>query len=244
MMMMFHHLLLLLPFVVTSFQQMKINNKNVMRDNRVQQEQQQSRQPSPHVLFMGLYDKPLPPPPPSLPKNNDDNNKGTEETDDEVKLDELPLLFEMNKDGTERNGYLQPLVRRIDTAGCYYGPSDRIVQKLSKNANCHPSDAAWALESTRADIQEAWMRINVARRTELAKRSSVGENTPNNHQRGLEKEMYDLQIENEYEPRKANREEEEDGKRISKNANSNLPDQQWLPTKNPTPTDDEPWFTG
>jgi hypothetical protein len=121
-----------------------------MRDSRVEQEQQQSQQPSPHLSFMGFYDKPLPPPP--LPNRDDDNNKDTDDTDEDVKLEELPLLFEMNKDGTERNGYLQPLGRRIDTVGCYYEPSDRIVQNLSKHANCHPSDAAWALESTRADV--------------------------------------------------------------------------------------------
>ena len=76
-------------------------------------------------------------------------------------------LFSWTADGTEVNGLLPPLGRRLDLGiGCYFEESDRPVRRLQYMVadDLHYTDACWALEACRGNPTEAFMRIAAAKR--------------------------------------------------------------------------------
>jgi hypothetical protein len=179
-------------------------------------------------LAMGLYDKPLPPPP---ERRNETNKNDNDESPYEVQR-----LFKFNSDGSEARGLLPTLSRSLDSGiGCYFERSDRLVQNLVEKTDCHPEDAAWALEACKGDITEAWTQISVARRQLLDDTKDIG---------GLSSEVSEIIAENEFEIQKEERMEQEQKEKRAEYFRPSEPDQDWLPIKNPTPIDDEPWFTG
>lgn len=176
----------------------------------------------------GLYDTPLPPPP---ERRNDESNN--EENDISV---EVQRLFQFNLDGTEQRDLLPRLSRSLDSGiGCYFEESDRLVQNLVEKTECHPEDAAWALEACKGDITEAWTRISAARRQLLDDTNGIG---------GLFSEVSELIAENEFEIQKEERMETNRQSQREEYFKPSKPDDEWLPINNPKPIDDEPWFTG
>ncbi|KAL3930492.1 MAG: hypothetical protein SGBAC_011741 [Bacillariaceae sp.] len=163
---------------------------------------------------MGLYDNPLPP--------------------KEDEKDEIPIaarrLFNFKLDGTESGGLLPPLSRSLDSGiGCSFKPSDPEVQKLVETADCNALDAAWALDACKGDVTKAGSCIEAARTKFMDDGPS-----PSYSQNG----GFDL--------RKAERLKKQESKTKGRII-VGLPEpgeQDWLPIKNPTPVDDEPWFTG
>ena len=197
----------------------------------------------PTLLSMGLYDKPLPPRP--MPRNETSKQEGTGEDDDAneedyERSDLQPILFSFNEDGTEVNGALPPLGRSLRYGvECYYEVTDRIVRILIEKTDCHPTDAAWALEACKGDVTEAWTCISAARRQML------------DYGRGgssLSSEVSELMAENEYEilkeERLENEKQQERQQKKTDHFSKGTPDEPWLPRQNPKPVDDEPWFTG
>ena len=172
------------------------------------------------TLSMGLYDKPLPPRPP--PRGDDG---------DDFIIESSLKLFEFDASGNEVNNLLPSLGRRLDKGvGCYFEPSDRKVRNLVEKTSCNVEDACWALEACRGDTTEAWTCISAARRTQLES-SSTDDGWDENA------------IEERFRRVKAKKLKQ------GKSKESNLfqggkPDENWLPTNNPKPVDDEPWFTG
>lgn len=186
-------------------------------------------QPSPSHLKMGLYDQPLPPRP--SPRNS--NNSGGDDEEEEDSF-EAQRLFAFNTDGTEVRGWLPRLSRTLESGiDCYFEATDRIVQNLVSKTDCHPEDAAWALEACKGDITEAWTCISTARRQQL-----IGEDD------SLSSEVSQLMAENDFEILKEERMEQERKRKRDEFFKSGTPDEDWLPTNNPRPIDDEPWFTG
>jgi hypothetical protein len=170
---------------------------------------------------MGLYDKPLPPrPPPREPEKNGDD-------DDDAAFPIQQRLFEFDINGREKRDLLPSLSRTLESGiGCDFEASDRLVQNLVEKTECHPEDAAWALEACKGDITEAWTRISTARRQLL---NSNEENRPS--------------LQEQFEVRLKRDQEEKDRKKWGAFA-PGKPDEQWLPIENSKPVDDEPWFTG
>ena len=177
-------------------------------------------------LFMGLYDKPLPPRP--SPREDDNNNNNNDDDDDENQP--FPIqerLFEFDMNGKEKRDLLPRLRRRLDSGiECYFEEQDRVVQNLVEKTDCHPQDAAWALEACAGDITEAWTCISTARRTLL---NSNEDSFPS--------------LQEQFEARLKRDQATKDRKKWGTWA-PGVVDEQWLPTKNPNPVDDEPWFTG
>lgn len=211
------------------------------------------------VLRMGLYDDPLPPRPPP----RDDmaamrkRNAGEEEDDDEP--DEVSRLFTMTREGKEARGLLPPLKRKLLDygIGCYFETTDRLVQNLAEKTQCHPEDAAWALEACQGDITEAWTFISVARRTLLNKEVALPENVEDvdwdAELFGLIESWDDDELlrpvdQETFQALKAKRlqidRQDMTKKDIEDMFKGGEPDQPWLPKPNPRPVDDEPWFTG
>lgn len=181
---------------------------------------------SPHY-FMGLYDKPLPPrPPPPPPRDNDDDN---DDDDEEEQIQVSSQLFRFNVQGKEANDLLPSLGRRLDKGiGCYFEPSDKLVQNLVDKTLCSVEDACWALEACKGDVTEAWTRISVARQNQL----------------NSERDDDDDDLQEEFERNKQTRLEKERTRERLERMKRSKPDTDWLPIKNPKPIDDEPWFTG
>ena len=199
----------------------------------------------PTLLSMGLYDTPLPPRP--MPRNETSKQERIDEDDDENGDEDCersnlqPILFSFNEDGTEVNGALPPLGRSLRYGvECYYEVTDRIVRNLIDKTDCHPTDAAWALEACKGDVTEAWTCISAARRQLLD--TGIGGSS------SLSSEVSELMAENEYEILKEERlENEKQKERQQKKTDyfsKGTPDAPWLPKQNPKPVDDEPWFTG
>jgi hypothetical protein len=181
---------------------------------------------------MGLYDTPLPPPPERQGDSNDKN------MDEESQIPTAKQIFRFNVDGQERRGLLPRLSRRLDSGiACYFEESDRLVQNLMEKTECHPKDAAWALEACKGDMTEAWTRISVARRQLLDERNKLIGGT-------LTSQVSELMAENEFEIQKEERNETKKEESRRECFKPSKPDEDWLPTKNPQPVDDEPWFTG
>jgi len=183
---------------------------------------------------MGLYDDPLPPRPP--PRKEEPK----EEQDDSVESTSV-RLFEFNESGKERRNLLPPLSRRLDSGiDCYFEETDRLVINLVDKTGCNVEDACWALEACKGDITEAWTRISTARRVML--------NQSRKNDDEFDEDSLDIEMQEEFEKRKMERIEETKQRRRDEYRKDLFkggePDQQWLPTKNPNPIDDEPWFTG
>ena len=195
------------------------------------------------LLHMGLYDTPLPPRPP--PKEEDPNSN-EDDDDDEYLPPEAGVtgrLFQFGTNGKEVNDLLPPLGRRLDSGvPCYYEATDRLVVNLvNKTQGCAVEDACWALEACRGDITEAWTRISTARRMELLSQQQKQRQADEDY----DPEDYDLEVLDEFERRKRKLRGETEARRRDEYLKwSPKPDDQWLPTKNPKPIDDEPWFTG
>ena len=79
-----------------------------------------------------------------------------------------PMLFSFRPDGTEVNGLLPSLKRRVDLLPQpYFEPQDTAVMNLllrsrDKAILLHETDACWALEACRGDVDEALFRIQRA----------------------------------------------------------------------------------
>ena len=208
-------------------------------------------------LTMGLYDKPLPPRPAPRDDNNDDEPPADEFKDNEIDFidttQESPLLFNMLPSGKEANDLLPELDRYLTSGvGCYFEVTDRVVLSLAENANCHPQDAAWALEACRGDPTEAWTRIGVARRVgymKLNQLPAVDDNVDwdaelfsllNTDQSNVIRPLGKDGIQDR---------KDEIAKDNVKRATKDFfkpgnPDDSWMPGTKPGPVDDEPWFTG
>eukprot|EP00980_Cylindrotheca_fusiformis_P009113 scaffold1976_cov86-Cylindrotheca_fusiformis.AAC.3 len=190
---------------------------------------------------MGLYDKPHPQQQPQPPSDDINANNKNDDDDEDASLPyQVQRMFHFNLDGSEVRGLLPRLSRSLDSGiGCYFEQSDRLVQNLVQKTECHPEDAAWALEACKGDITEAWTQISVARRQLL-------EANDDGRGKTLPTEVSELMAENEFETQKEERLNQE---RMEKQKEYFRPssaewDQDWLPVKNPRPIDDEPWFTG
>jgi hypothetical protein len=183
---------------------------------------------------MGLYDKPLPHRPSPKEPNNDGNNNDDQE-DQAYPVQNRLFAFDIQT-GKEVRGLLPSLGRTLESGiGCYFEETDRLVVNLVGKTECHPEDAAWALEACRGDITEAWTRISVARR-QLLDTTSDGF--------GLSSQVSELMAENEYEILKEERLEQGRIQRQKEYLQPGTPDENWLPNSNPKPVDEEPWFTG
>jgi hypothetical protein len=218
---------------------------------------------------MGLYDTPLPSRPddnlnsrnendddaqqknPTNSRRDTDENEGDDDGDDDDVDDSeiLPMenrmakqqLFAFDANGKEVQDWLPPLQRRlVYGVGCYYEPTDRIVQNLiEKTAPIHPEDACWALEACNGDITEAWTRISTARRLKLEQLQQQQQCTGDDEE-DLWKEFQTRmkKLEQQQAQQQQQQQQRDDWKKSMK------PDQPWLPNPNPKPIDDEPWFTG
>lgn len=166
-------------------------------------------------LALGLYDDPLP------PKKNDDVAAETPVSE--------RRLFNFKLDGTESRGLLPSLSRSLDSGiGCSYKPSDPEVRNLAEKTDCNIRDAAWALEACKGDVTQAEGCIETAREKFMDDTPS-----PSSSQTG----GFDL--------RKAEQLKKQSAKKGKIIIGPPKPgEQDWLPIKNPTPIDDEPWFTG
>ena len=194
------------------------------------------------LLRMGLYDTPLPPRPPPRDDRNENKPDDSDEDDDDDEDGSRSTvrLFQFNKQGKEVNDLLPSLGRRLDTGiDCYFEPRDRKVRNLVDKTMCHVEDACWALEACKGDVTEAWTRISTARRLSLNVRRVDDEEF-------VDPDSWDVEMEELFDYRKQQRLADE--KRNAQTTRWTPPDdpnQQWTPGKaNPTPVDDEPWFTG
>ena len=216
-------------------------------------------------LSMGLYDKPLPPRPaprdkPESNKNNNINDDDDDDDDDDNNDDTImglpdqsPKLFRMLPSGKEANQLLPELSRYLTSGiGCYYEETDRIVVALAENANCHPQDAAWALEACQGDPTEAWTRISMARRLGFMIQNQLPEETSDVD---WDAELFSLLTTDQTEiirplgkdgiQERKNEIANENTKRATKDMfQTGKPDDSWMPGAKPGPVDDEPWFTG
>ena len=131
--------------------------------------------------------------------------------------------------------------RRLDDkgVGCYFEPTDRLVQNLVQKTGCNVEDAAWALEACRGDLTEAWTRISYARRTRLMGAKTIMKNDGDEDNDEWDAEA----IEKRFQKIKQQRLKEDKRKEINL-FQPGKPDENWLPRQNPRPIDDEPWFTG
>jgi hypothetical protein len=78
-----------------------------------------------------------------------------------------PPLFFFRPDGTEMQDLLPPLNRRLDAGiACYYEEMDRpviwLIHKAKREISC--TDACWALEACRGNVEEALIHVAVAKR--------------------------------------------------------------------------------
>ena len=227
--------------------------------NLLLQQQKQTILSNSVVLRMGLYDKPLPPPPPPNPNRKIKNPPKSpediewEEDDQAAETSEIILFSFDPENGKEVNGLLPPLGRRLSSGvDCYFEPTDRLVQNLVEKTGANVQDCCWALEACKGDITEAWTSISTARRMQLnAKRlPGAGEviaslsTNDDDYDDEWDEESYELEMQEEYQRLKANRLDREKKRRSNDYFSKGEPDENWLPTKNPNPVDDEPWFTG
>lgn len=196
------------------------------------------------ALSMGLYDTPLPPP---LPPKDDE-----QPPDDEYLDGNIAHLFNMLPDGREARDLLPRLGRSLESGvECYFEVTDRKVQNLVEKTGCHAMDAAWALEACQGDTQEAWLQISTARRMLLNNQDEEDweEDDWDAELFSTLKQNEEVILDDETFPERKERMALEEKERKKKQAIEDLwdrgePDQPWLPTKNPNPVDDEPWFTG
>jgi hypothetical protein len=198
------------------------------------------------VAKLGLYDSPLPPRPLSQKDSRSEREAILPETEEDIDSGDssvvLDQLFSFGEDGKEGRALLPPLKRRLDSGvSCYYEHNDRLVLNLIEKTSCHPDDACWALEACEGDITEAWTRISTARRMIL--------NRSRNDQLLQEDEDYDdedyeVELIDEFQRRKKRVATETKKRQTADYFTPSAPDAQWLPTKNPKPVNDEPWFTG
>lgn len=178
------------------------------------------RRPSTTILQMGLYDHPLPPRPPP-----------PEEDDDDFIEESSVRLFSFDTNGNEINNLLPSLGRRLDKGvDCYFEPSDGKVRNLVEKTGCHVRDACWALEACRGEMTEAWTRISAARRMQLDNSTTD--------------DWDELAVEERFRQVKAKRKFQQEKRKESNYFQGGKPDENWLPTNNPKPNDDEPWYTG
>jgi len=222
------------------------------------------------VLMMGLYDSPLPPPPPDdfeetyrQAKRDRQYNKWNP---DDIDLDEQlqrPKLFYFDDKGRDKLGILPTLGRNPNLGiESYYEASDSLVRQLMRMTRCNPEDACWALEAHKGNVMDASVSIALAQRQtlndkvalpdqdEVAKTdwdgelSSLLESTKSKDLgEDFENQGYSVGLDG-LEDRKDFLKKRARSDEIKKWIVGGLPDQDWLPTKNPRPVDDEPWFTG
>lgn len=191
------------------------------------------------AMSMGLYDTPLRP---RLPPREDPKDNISVEEEDDIQNNVTKRLFVFGEDGKEVRNLLPRLKRRLDSGvACYFEPTDRLVQNLVEKTSVFPVDACWALEACEGDIAEAWTRISVARRLLLdeARAKMLVEEDNDYDEDDYKMEVLDDFVQNK-------RKEEAGILRRSRDEywKPSEPDTQWLPTKNPNPVNDEPWFTG
>jgi hypothetical protein len=177
------------------------------------------------------------------------NNNNNKDDDDHDHLTNMSRLFDIQLDGREARDLLPPLSRSL-TSGieCYFEVTDRKVQNLSKQATCHPVDAAWALEACKGDVTEAWLCISTARRLLLLSNDEA-------EQEDFDEELlFAMLAQNQKVLSDNERSKKETRDEIQKQAVKDAfslgqKDGDWLPTpqnKKPfePPADEEPWFTG
>lgn len=202
---------------------------------------------------MGLYDSPLPPRPSPRKNNpnkstrnnfraNDENDDDDDEFEDEVPLLLTERLFSFDQSGKEIRGLLPPLRRRLDSGvACYFEATDRLVLNLVEKTACHPDDAGWALEACQGDITQAWTSISVARRLALNRDQQIANEAQDAE---YDPDDYEMEVLEEYQQRKTKLNAELKKRNRDEYLRLSEPDAPWLPTKNPRPVEDEPWFTG
>ena len=194
-----------------------------------------------------LYDDPLPPRPPFVPKDNkNDNIKDSDDDDDEDVDDDSDgtdkeRLFQFDASGVEVNGLLPNLGRSLaNNIPCYFEPSDRKVINLVDKTLCHVEDACWALEANKGDVMEAWTCISMARRMRymtMAVDPMVSSGV-------LDKDVYELEMEEEFQQRKDERRRIQKLQDRDEMFRGGTPDQNVWPNFKPGPDESEPWFTG
>lgn len=195
---------------------------------------------------MGLFDTPLPPrpsPPEKDPAENTVNDMSSTNEEPTLRSSTQRLFFFRRKDGTEERNLLPQLSRSLESEiGCDYKVTDSIVQNLVSQTNCHPEDAAWALEACRGDITEASNRISIARRIlrdEMEDRSERMDKAvlvlSNATTTSAQQELVDFRRKLQLQEQKRQRDDYFSGGKA---------DAEWLPRPHPKPINDEPWFTG
>jgi hypothetical protein len=200
-----------------------------------------------------LYDDPLPPRRSSPAASTPKNKQGSQESDDDLDEDEddyqtegeddfnKDRLFQFDATGAEVNGLLPNLGRSLSSnIPCYFEASDRKVINLVGKALCHVDDACWALEACKGDILEAWTCISMARRLQYTKMT----NDPLVSTGALDKDVYDLEREEEFEEQKEERQRIQRKQDRDDMFRGGTPDQNVWPNFKPGPDESEPWFTG
>lgn len=205
-------------------------------------------------LRMGLYDSPLPPrPSPSSPPN------GPEDNDEEEETAKTTRLFKMKRDGSEMNGLLPKLKRSSIIGGPQYKEEDPKVLNIVRGLGVPWEDAAWALEAYDGDLEESWMAVSIQQRKSLDEKVALpeasgidwdGEFTELMELSGGDEEVIRPLGKDGIEERKRNiaqniaQEQFQQGVKDFFKASDRTGAQDWIPRKNPTPDEDEPWFTG
>lgn len=193
------------------------------------------------TLHMGLYDTPLPPRP--APRSNSGNNDPQPEDNDDSVDDEF-----MNRNKIENNEPLPPQKGRVSPK---YEEQDPKVAGIVRGLNVPWEDAALALEANEGNFNEAWMAVS------NQKQKTIGENVTVPKASGID---WDKEFAVRSSITKSIRPPGKDG---IKNPNRETAQerfkrgvkeyftksertgaQDWLPQKNPTPDEDEPWYTG
>jgi hypothetical protein len=155
------------------------------------------------------------------------------------------------------NGLLPSLKGRASTGvddGPKYGKQDPKVLNIVRGLSVAWEDAAWALEAYQGDLDEAWIAISTQTRkklddsvalpeasgidwdSEFARLSKKGTKEPSSNQPfgggkdGGERNLAQEQFKQGFKAF------------FTKSELTGARD--WLPTKNPQPDEDEPWFTG
>ena len=214
---------------------------------------------------MGLFDTPLP----TSASSAEDENSGsrTFQTNQSTPINgnnnslgasppspltPMKRIFSFRLDGTEKNNFLPPLSRSLDTGLAPRVPlTDANVQTVSVNTHCLPEDAAWALEACQGDLLEASHRISTAqgmileqtKNTLLSQKTTTSSSLISSNGKVTSAKDKDKDL-HSFRERLKQQERERRTREESNNLASGKPDGDWLPLRNPTPVEDEPWFTG
>lgn len=163
------------------------------------------------------------------------------------------ILFYLDGWGIEASNLLPPMIGYGQDLQCDYVESDEKVQTVMEKTKCHPQDACWALEAHKGNVFDAVISIDKASRRQT---------DPTFETTNTEKDVIEIDDDSDWDGAwfKKMTVEEEKKERLEILAEKECQEEikrkrfegfgggevdgKWLPTKNPNPVEDEPWFTG